>query len=66
MFCNLDIANMDFEEWVDEDAGIQEDGAYIWVGPFPSTNEHLERGRRETEAKREAAMKAMKDLGHVD
>ncbi|KAE8153430.1 hypothetical protein BDV25DRAFT_27931 [Aspergillus avenaceus] len=36
MFCNLDLANMDFEEWVEEDVGpVEEDfGAWKWVGPF--------------------------------
>ncbi|KAE8373316.1 hypothetical protein BDV26DRAFT_297041 [Aspergillus bertholletiae] len=36
MFCNLDIANMDFEEWVDEERGPVEadSGAWAWGGPF--------------------------------
>ena len=28
IFCNLDVANMGFEDWMNEDAGVQEDGAY--------------------------------------
>jgi hypothetical protein len=42
MYGNLDIANMDFDEYVDEDAGIQEDGTYKWIGPFPSSNEEAD------------------------
>ena len=46
---------------------MQADGAYKWVGPFSSTNEYRERRRDgEVEAKREAALKAMRDLGHVE
>ena len=66
MFANLDITNMDFEEWVDEDAGVQEDGAYKWVGPFPASTEHQEQADRDAEIKRERALKAMRDLGYID
>ena len=66
MFANLDIANMGFEEWVDEKAGLQEDGAYKWVGAFPATIESQEQTRKETAVKREAALKAMRGLGHID
>lgn len=34
MFTNLDIANMDFQDWVDEAKGKDENGEYTWVGPF--------------------------------
>lgn len=65
MYSNLDIANMDFEDWVDIDAGPQDDGAYLWV-PFPPSNEALAQDAREAQTKREAALKTLKDLGHVD
>jgi hypothetical protein len=51
MFVNLDISNMGFEEYVDAKAGIQEDGTWKWIGPFPSSNEVLERADREEDAK---------------
>ncbi len=63
MYCNLDIANMDFEDWVDEEAGVQRDGAYLWVGPFPGDDDKTS---ADTEVKREATLKALRDLGHVD
>jgi hypothetical protein len=65
MFTNLDIANMDFEDWADMDAGVQGDGAYKWVGPFPDSNAILAAEREKAEAKREVALKVAKDLGHV-
>ncbi|KAA8647652.1 hypothetical protein EYZ11_004809 [Aspergillus tanneri] len=39
MFSNLDIANMDFDEWVDEEAMRDEDGAWKWVGPFSESED---------------------------
>ena len=66
MFANLDIANMDFEDWIDEDTGVQEDGLYKWVGPFPTENEGITQGKSDVEAKREAALKAAKDLGKIE
>jgi hypothetical protein len=66
MFVNLDISNMGFEEYVDAKAGIQEDGTWKWIGPFPSSNEVLERADREEDAKRQKALKALRDLGHAD
>jgi hypothetical protein len=66
MYANLDISNMGFEDFVDEEAGIQKDGTWKWIGPFPPSNEALERANREEEAKRQKALKALRDLGHVD
>lgn len=66
MYCNLDIANMGFEEWMDQDAGLQDDGTYKWVGPFPGSNEAIEKSQKETEAKLAVALKVAKDLGHID
>ncbi|KAJ7675564.1 hypothetical protein B0H17DRAFT_1334587 [Mycena rosella] len=33
MIINLDIGNMHFVEWIDEAAGVQEDGSWKWL-PF--------------------------------
>jgi hypothetical protein len=66
MFVNLDISNMGFEEYVDVKAGIQEDGTWKWIGPFPPSNEALERAEREEDTKRQKALKALRYLGHVD
>lgn len=66
MYCNLDIANMGFEEWVDEDAGIQSDGTWKWVGPFPASNEISKKIEDRMQARREQALQAMKKLGHVE
>ena len=66
MFVNLDISNMGFEEYVDVKAGIQEDGTWKWIGPFPPSNEALERAEREEDTQRQKALKALRDLGHVD
>ena len=64
MMANLP-GNMIFGEWMDEDAGIQMDGSYKWVGPF-GMNEAQAEGERETEARRKGTMKEMRKLGHVD
>ncbi|EED12331.1 conserved hypothetical protein [Talaromyces stipitatus ATCC 10500] len=66
MYCNLDVANMDFEDWVDESGGIQEDGTWKWAGPFPLTNEGLKRAEEERKAKIEKALEEMRRLGHID
>jgi hypothetical protein len=63
MFANMDIANMGFEDWVDDAAGLQDDGTYKWVGPFLPLNEALE---REVNARREASLTIAKDLGYID
>ena len=65
MMANLP-GNMIFEEWMDEDAGVQKDGAYQWVGPFRLMNEAQEECERKTEARRKATIKEMRKLGHID
>jgi hypothetical protein len=66
MYANMDIANMGFEDWIDEDVGLQEDGTYKWIGPWPGTNEGENKLDREIDAKREACLKIAKDLGHIE
>jgi hypothetical protein len=61
----LDIANMGFNEFVDEEKGVQDDGAWVWK-PFPSSNEGLEREKRKTEVRREIALKEARELGLID
>ncbi|KAJ7461663.1 hypothetical protein FB451DRAFT_1371347 [Mycena latifolia] len=63
VIANLDIANMGFEDFVDEDAGPQEDGSWNWVS-FSSATE--ETGSNEVEIKREKALKELRDGGHAD
>jgi len=65
-YFNLDISKMRFEECADFDAGVQEDGLYKWVGPFKPSNEGLEQCKIERDRKMEAALKAARDLGHID
>ena len=63
MFCNLDIGNMGFEEWVDEERGPVEGdfGAWAWVGPFERDDEEDEEVRR----KREDAVRKGVEAGWV-
>lgn len=63
IFANLDISNMGFEEYADFDAGVQADGTFKWVGKFEDSNDA---GRIKQERKRAAALKAARDLGHID
>ncbi|KAF9062973.1 hypothetical protein BDP27DRAFT_1405995 [Rhodocollybia butyracea] len=42
MTANLDIANMGFEDFVDEEAGAQEDGMWKWQ-PFDGESKERER-----------------------
>ncbi|KAJ7701390.1 hypothetical protein B0H17DRAFT_1004884 [Mycena rosella] len=65
MMANLDIANMGFEEFVDEEAGEQEDGSWKWVSFNPETEE-TEKGPTEAEVKREKVLKELRDGGHAD
>ncbi|KAJ7755784.1 hypothetical protein B0H16DRAFT_1886098 [Mycena metata] len=64
MIVNLDMANMDFEDFVDEDAGEQEDGSWMWMSFPPSTKDTEEES--EGEAKREVALKELRDGGYAD
>ena len=60
MFTNLDLANMGFDEWVDEEKGKDADGEYTWVGPF---SEEVD---QEVVKKREAALEEARKEGLVD
>ncbi|KAJ7437205.1 hypothetical protein B0H11DRAFT_1955497 [Mycena galericulata] len=64
MTTNLELANMSFEEFVDEDAGQQEDGSWKWSSFAPDTKEFKEKS--EAELKRESALKELRDAGHAD
>ncbi|KAJ6471111.1 hypothetical protein C8R47DRAFT_748975 [Mycena vitilis] len=54
---NLDVGNMEFEVFVDEDAGIQEDGSWRWRSFPPSEPDRVE---EEADGKREAALAELK------
>ncbi|KAJ7034144.1 hypothetical protein C8F04DRAFT_1260146 [Mycena alexandri] len=64
MICNLDIANMNFEEYVDEGAGEQEDGSWKWMSFDASTKDTEEESAEEV--KRAAALKELRDGGYAD
>ncbi|KAJ7349898.1 hypothetical protein DFH08DRAFT_1079173 [Mycena albidolilacea] len=64
MVVNLDIANMNFEDFVDEKAGVQEDGVWKWRSFDPS-----DRGTDDMtaeEIKREKALQELRDGGYAD
>ncbi|KAB8070393.1 hypothetical protein BDV29DRAFT_160525 [Aspergillus leporis] len=63
MLANLDIANMGFEEWVDEKRGpVDEDfGAWAWVGPFDGAEKEDE----EVLAKRGEAVRQGVEGGYI-
>ena len=65
-FANLDIANMGFEEYAEMDAGVQEDGAYKWVGPFPFSNEAQKETDKELKERRAKVVAEMRKLGHIE
>ncbi|KAJ6471413.1 hypothetical protein C8R45DRAFT_874961 [Mycena sanguinolenta] len=60
MIVNLDIANMGFEDWVDEDAGEQEDGAWKWQSFEGATTDEA------VLAKRREALQKLRDGGYAD
>ncbi|KAJ6453552.1 hypothetical protein C8R45DRAFT_1039045 [Mycena sanguinolenta] len=60
MVVNLDIGNMGFEEWVDEDAGAQEDGAWKWQSFEQDTTDEA------VLAKRRKALQELRDGGYAD
>ncbi|KAJ6480576.1 hypothetical protein C8R47DRAFT_1136218 [Mycena vitilis] len=64
MMTNLSIANMDFTDWVDEDAGVQEDGSWRWKS-FPPRTVDIE-AATEYEVRREKALAELRDGGYVD
>jgi hypothetical protein len=51
VFANLDIANTDFLDFVDEERGVQDDGTWVWH-MSSDTNEGLERVKGTTKAKK--------------
>lgn len=66
MMANLDVGNMDFEEWADMGAGVQADGLYKWVGPPKEADPEDVELEKDIEMRREAALKSLRDSGHVD
>ncbi|RJE22181.1 hypothetical protein PHISCL_05467 [Aspergillus sclerotialis] len=59
MYVNLDIGNMGFEDWMDDEAGIQEDGTYKQAG-------WIEGSDNDEPEKREEALKKAKEEGVID
>ncbi|KAF7343216.1 hypothetical protein MVEN_01752900 [Mycena venus] len=64
MIVNLDIANMGFEEYVDEEAGVQEDGAWRWQSFSSGADDNDD--MTDEDIKREKALQELRDGGHVD
>ncbi|KAJ7141584.1 hypothetical protein C8R46DRAFT_1013442 [Mycena filopes] len=64
MSVNLEIANMDFEDFVDEDAGEQEDGSWKWMSFDAESGD--DDGDDEVEVKRAKALKELRDGEHAD
>lgn len=60
MFVNLDIANMGFDEWVDEEAGMQDDGAWKYAQWVDDT------GDDETRRKRAEALEKAREEGIIE
>lgn len=63
MLANLDIANMGFEDFIDEEAGEQQDGTWKWQ-PFGQDGESDKNS--ECEVKRDNAIQELRDAGEVD
>ncbi|RDW73531.1 hypothetical protein BP6252_07438 [Coleophoma cylindrospora] len=63
LFANLSIANMGMEDWIDEDAGPQEDGVYKWSG-FPGEDGPVENAK--LKEKRNALLEKWKKDGFID
>ncbi|KAJ7675562.1 hypothetical protein B0H17DRAFT_1080689 [Mycena rosella] len=64
MMANLDVANMGFEEYVDEDAGKQEDGSWKWKS-FPSDSKEGD-APSAGDIKRAKALQELRDGGYAD
>ncbi|KAJ7657188.1 hypothetical protein DFH06DRAFT_1090720 [Mycena polygramma] len=64
MVTNIEIANMDFTDWVDDNAGVQEDGSWRWMSFPPRTVDTEE--ATEYEVKREKALAELRDGGYID
>ncbi|KAF8149245.1 hypothetical protein K438DRAFT_1989008 [Mycena galopus ATCC 62051] len=65
MIVNLNIANMGFEDWVDEEAGEQEDGAWKWQS-FEHTIDDTEETVSPEVVKRQKALQELRDGGYAD
>jgi hypothetical protein len=63
MTANLDIANIDFEDFVDE-AGEQDDGARKWQSFDPGTDDKEDVA--EGDIKKETALRELRDGGYAD
>ncbi|PLB43218.1 hypothetical protein P170DRAFT_468889 [Aspergillus steynii IBT 23096] len=61
MFTNLDIGNMGFDEYVDEEKGKDENGEYTWKGSFSEGSED-----EEATKKREEALKKAREEGIIE
>ncbi|KAJ6471156.1 hypothetical protein C8R47DRAFT_1148011 [Mycena vitilis] len=64
MTANLEISNMDFADFADTDAGLQEDGTWKWQSFRPEANDSEEPSKRELA--REKAMEELRLGGYVD
>ncbi|KAJ7123549.1 hypothetical protein C8R44DRAFT_620878 [Mycena epipterygia] len=63
MITNLDVGNMGFEDFVDEDAGKQENGSWKWRAFTPDTHA---KEKSEVDIKRDEALRELRDRGHAD
>ncbi|KAJ7451639.1 hypothetical protein FB451DRAFT_1409727 [Mycena latifolia] len=63
MIVNLNLANMGFEDFVNQAAGVQEDGSWKWQSFASRTTKE---GPTEVEIKRDRALKELRDSGHAD
>lgn len=63
MLANLDIANMGFEDFIDEEAGEQQDGTWKWQ----PLGQGAGSGKKSVhEVKRDNAIQELRDAGQVD
>ncbi|KAJ6545434.1 hypothetical protein B0H19DRAFT_1238298 [Mycena capillaripes] len=63
MITNLELAKINFEDEIDEGAGVQLDGSWKWKGFGPNMKED---DTANEEVNREKALKALRDSGDVD
>ncbi|KAJ7732800.1 hypothetical protein DFH07DRAFT_846252 [Mycena maculata] len=63
MIQNLHVGNMGFEEFVDEEAGVQADGSWKARASEPSAEDA---GRSETELERDKALQELRYGGYAD
>ncbi|KAJ7681365.1 hypothetical protein B0H17DRAFT_65454 [Mycena rosella] len=64
MIKNLHVGKVEFEDWVDEDAGMQDDGSWRWKS-FPPYSQEGDAPSVE-DIKRVKALQELRDGGHVD